>query len=328
MPVRVMVLSDVVSYQGLPGTVEGVRPDYVVVAGDVLYDGRGQVYLDEGGGLVSGNTHEDERLLRLHLGSLRGFLQEALDCCVERVFLLYGDHDLEEGVDFSRLIESWGLDSRRVVDVVRPMSVDLGGVSLLLIPYTESYEGLRETLESIRNELRDAGILVTHLELYKLRALVGRVKAYRSRPVLVVSGHEGYGYYPPGEAWRNLVADPLRIHYLALNRLPPGKVDLGRLRSLSRSIEEEEMRKHRWLVEDRLVHLARIDESPRSFLALVKEASLVRGSLYFLERRPGASRGRLFCNVRDSRLKPPEPLSKIPYHRGGAYRVCEFTVQL
>ncbi len=326
---RIMIISDVTTYQGIPEIVDVTKPDYIIIAGDILYDGKGHRYIDKNGRIISGNTHENEKLLGLHMKWFREFLDNSLDRGVKQILLIYGDHDSSENVDFNQLISSWNLDAGRIIDISYPTIHDLDNVSLFLIPYIDEYDELREILRESRYELETADIIVTHLELSKLRILAWSLQANRSNPILLVAGHYGIGYYPPGQAWRDLVLDPMRIHELAITQLPPGKVDTRQLQALIEKIKTEELEKHKWLIEDTIIHLARIDNSPYSFLVLEKHDTTITGKLYFLAREQWNGYGeRFFCKIRDPSVELPILLRKIFRHYIMTYRVCEFSISL
>ena len=123
--------------------------------------------------------------------------------------------------------------------------------------------------------------------------------------------------------------DPMRVHELASARIPPGNVDIELFKAVISDVRREELEKHKWLVEDTLTHLARIDASPYSFLVLEKSNSSIKGSLYFLgHERWKTRRETFFCEVSDSPLKLPDPLNKLFRGYIDHYRVCEFTVAL
>ena len=173
------MISDVKTYQGLPRIVEAIKPDYVIIAGDILYDGKGHRYIDENGEVITGNTHTDKRLLELHTDAFRDFLSKSLDEGVKQILLLYGDHDISEDVDFNKLISAWGLDSNRIIDAPYPTDIYLDGTSLFVIPYIESYDELRDVLRENKDLLETVDIIVTHLELSKLRILARRIQIFR-----------------------------------------------------------------------------------------------------------------------------------------------------
>lgn len=326
---RLMVISDVTTYQGLPEIVDAVQPDHIIIAGDILYDGKGHRYVDKHGRIISGNTHNNNELLRLHLDAFKEFLVKSLDHGVEQILLVYGDHDQSENVDFNQLVKSWKLDARRIIPISYPTIYEVGNTSVFLIPYIDEYDELREILRENRYELETADIIVTHLELSKLRVLAWSLQTHRNNPVLIAAGHYGIGYYPPGQAWRDLVLDPMRIHELAITQLPPGQVDTRQLKNIIERIKKEELEKHKWLIEDTITHLARIDNSPYSFLVLEKHGTTITGELYFLARKQwkGYSE-RFFCKIRDPSVELPILLRKIFRHHTVAYRVCEFSISL
>jgi len=85
--------------------------------------------------------------------------------------------------------------------------------------------------------------------------------------------------------------------------------------------------KYRWLVEDKLIHLARIDTSPLSFLVLEESEHSIKGSLYFLEMKvPKKHREERFCEVKESSIKLPAPLDIAFSNYADEYKVCEFTM--
>ncbi|MEB3844267.1 MAG: hypothetical protein LRS48_01130, partial [Desulfurococcales archaeon] len=153
------------------------------------------------------------------------------------------------------------------------------------------------------------------------------VQYARSGEILLASGHKGIGYYPPGQAWKDLVADPIRIYELALKRLPPpphaGPAPV--IGELMGQVRREETRKHRWLIEDRILHLARTDLSPRGFLLLeTGGGSRLTGELHVIPWADGDT-GSTHCP------SGWEPGIKLPGAAGRAYPAgltlrCRFQV--
>ncbi len=326
---RIMIISDVTTYQGLSWLVENLRPTHIVVAGDVLHDGKNLIYMDDDGSIISGLSMEDGRLRELHAEAFKEFVSTSASY-VEKILLLYGDHDIYEDVNFSKLVKQWNLDDSKVVDVREPTTFELGELSFFLLSYVDPYEEFKAVIRDEIDNIVSSAVIITHLESFKLRVLIRTLQLKRSKHVLLVSGHNKLGYFPPGEAWRSLVADPLRIAILALLRLKPGKINPSEYRATATTVEKEELERFEWLRKDKIVHLARVDRSPTSFLLLEGNTTELRGSLYFLDDRLMRSRGVEFCRVKDTDLRLLHPLKEIfrRYSYSDHYKACEFKLQV
>lgn len=75
---RILIASDVSCYQALQAIVEKVKPDLVIIAGDILYDGKYQCYIKDDGRIIGDNTHDDPEFYRLHMEAFKHLLENTL----------------------------------------------------------------------------------------------------------------------------------------------------------------------------------------------------------------------------------------------------------
>ncbi len=206
---RLFMLSDARSFTEASSIVADFDPDVVVMLGDLLYDGPGQEYvldpdgaaeveacsntrvfrLCDGRYVVRGYASMCKTLYRIHLNSFMDLLSDLAFKGI-RVYIVPGNHDYD--VDYEKLVaDSLGREAARSVAIVRrPTAVTVGGFRIVMLPYQTS---LRYPIQL----LTQSDIIATHAELRQLRRIVALL-AEHERERLLVSGHNGIGYYPPG----------------------------------------------------------------------------------------------------------------------------------
>jgi len=255
--------------------LEKVKPKFVFMLGDILYDGPGQEYvinksdenydplvkgrlgvkkLSESKFIVLGNSYFDPLIKTLHERYFLEFLEACDEYNVERAYILTGNHDYD--VNYEKIVKRANIEQLDVKTVKEYSLEDIEGMNILMLSYNFLK---RETLLRILRLLCESEILMTHGRLGQLRMLTRLLYKYSYGTKLIVSGHSGYGYYPPESIFKALVSMSSKLWNIISTK------------SGSELYPE--------LCCNRFIHLARIDSFPRSFLVMDISNKAVRGKI-------------------------------------------------
>jgi len=270
MATKLFFLSDARSFSNAYRIAARVEPDYVIMLGDLLYDGSGQEYiLDQASVakvvkscnnvrvyrlcnntyLVRDYTSTCKHIYDLHVTAFMDAIEKLILNGIN-VYIVIGNHDYE--VNYQGLIiQHLGHGVAKKVTVVRrPLSIEIAGFTVLLLPY-------QPRIKYPRQLLCQSDIIATHAELRQIRAIVGTLSTC-DRVRLLVSGHWGVGYYPPDRLEQALVAGRIERN--------------GHSKCYPKAITK--------------THLVRIDNFPYSYLAmqLNENGKRISGRLKIIKR--------------------------------------------
>ncbi len=248
----IMCLSDIRTFQGVENILEEIKPKFIFLLGDILYDGPGQFYKINDK-IISENTHSNKFLEKIHTKYFLNFLESCITLGVKKIFIIPGNHDYD--VNYNKIILSRILSLNKIVFVQEPLYVNVKHTNIFLLPY----QCLRKRkLKSFIPELHNFDILMTHAELRHLRYLVREMYVPDNKNKLIISGHFGFGYFPPK-----------KIEEALAYRKP--------------KIENNDSKESSYfqLNHNKKIHILRIDSFPFSFCSLEISKKIIKGNLLY-----------------------------------------------
>lgn len=251
---NIMCLSDVRTFQESEVFLREIKPRYVFLLGDILYDGPGQIYQLSDNKIIADNTHYDEFIEKIHLKHFTTFLKACIRMAVEKVFIVSGNHDKD--TNYAQIISSAKLSKTKIVFLTEPLKVEICGIDVFIIPYP--FLGKRK-LRPFISTLCQSSIVMTHGELRHLRYLVEENKFNDNRNRLIISVHLGYGYFSPERIAEALVTINSKL----------GK----------EVFSKEGINLYPHFHFNKNVHILRIDSFPFSFCVLKISSNTIEGKL-------------------------------------------------
>jgi len=253
----IMCLSDVRTFQGSENILQEIKPSNVFLLGDILYDGPGQFYQLDNKKVISGNTHSNKFLEKIHTQHFLDFLEKCITIGVKKIFILPGNHD--NNIDYIRIISSRDLPLNRINFIQEPLDVTINEINIFLLPY--NYLGKRK-LKPFISRLHHSNILMTHGELRHLRYLVDEIyKFHDKKNRVIISGHLGLGYFPPKRLAEALISKNSKL----------GEKVFSKKGSYL----------YPQFCSNKNIHILRIDSFPFSFCTLEISNEFVEGKLLY-----------------------------------------------
>jgi predicted phosphodiesterase len=274
--VTIMCLSDVKTFQDSEIFLREIKPDYVFMLGDILYDGWNQSYslnkgdvdnlgikdgtykvvngLKEDTFIISGNTHSSKVLEKIHIEYLRKFLKECIKLEIKRIYIVTGNHDAE--VNYFEKVINGNIPVSRVKFIQEYSEEIIKKIRIAILPYNSI--GKRKS-DAFISKVCQSDIVMTHGDLNQLRYLVHELYRPNSKNT-IISGHSGYGYFPPKKLVQDIVPDKNTI--------------FGR-----KVFSTDGPTLYPEFYSNKNIHLVRIDGFPDSFLTLEISNKSINGKL-------------------------------------------------
>lgn len=193
---RILLTSDIVSWDGYEELVELLRPDITVLAGDLVSDGYAIFWREAMrtrpwiAGLMNGGAHDEKahaalveflqgeefRRLRwdLHVGKFYRFIKKAGQ--ISEVLVIRGNHDLDFSGDYMPSV----IDETPGCHEISGKEIEVKGLRFLGAGYSSSRAELWSLLEAHRGSV---DVLVSHVKWSMVDMLTS------AGPSLVLAGH-------------------------------------------------------------------------------------------------------------------------------------------